>query len=122
MWQGFALDAPLAYCRQEFIARLHLWRAVYAHRARDAALVPAAVAHAEEACKVLRAMIPVAPASFVGPRTSLILARTTKAQSIAQAAPKRIIRSAGKTVAKTKTAGTKAKVPPVTPRKRKGRI
>ncbi|KAI0360283.1 hypothetical protein OH77DRAFT_1393661 [Trametes cingulata] len=59
-------DKPLARYAPEYLAATHLWLAAYAHKSRDAGLSAAVVAHVEDACRVLRGMVPAA-----APRVSL---------------------------------------------------
>ncbi|KAH9930403.1 peptidase family C50-domain-containing protein [Epithele typhae] len=114
--QSFALDASLSQHCPEYLASLHLWRAIYAHRTRDPAVVPAVVAHAEEACKVIRAMVPALPTAAV--RASLGGGRATK--DLQAAAPaKRATRGAAKAAPRPKIAVTRTRAPPVTPKKRR---
>ena len=114
--QDLALDAPLARFRSELLATLHLWRAVYAHRRREKALVPTVVAHAEEACRALRAMVPAAPA---GANAALRLSQgLTKMQVVEP--PKRTTRGGVKAAPRSRVVATRVKAPPVTPRKRRG--
>ncbi|TBU57165.1 peptidase family C50-domain-containing protein [Dichomitus squalens] len=127
--QDFALDGALAQYSSEFSASLHLWLAVHAHRTRDPALSPSVISHTEEACKIIRAMVPApVPRYSVGPRPSL-LGSTSKAprNKIVEPAPaesqlpQRMTRGKAAATGRTKAAprATKAKAPPVTPRRRR---
>lgn len=111
--QDFALDASFARFCPEFLASIHLWLAVHAHRTRDAACSPAVISHAEEACKVIRSMVPIPV-----PRLSM-----SRKVSIAEPAPvRRPTRTTRTTKAapKAKAPTTRARAPPVTPKKRRG--
>ncbi len=115
--QDFGLDASLARFSSEFLASLHLWLAVHAHRTRDSAHSPFIISHAEEACKVIRAMIP-APVI----RPSLGASKSPKGVSVQppdSQLPRRTTRGKAATRLKAPTRTTKTKVPPVTPKKRK---
>ncbi|RDX51597.1 hypothetical protein OH76DRAFT_1346650 [Lentinus brumalis] len=110
--QDFALDASFARFCPEFLASIHLWLAVHAHRTRDAACSPAVISHAEEACKVIRSMVPIPV-----PRLSM-----SRKVSIAEPAPvRRPTRTTRTTKAapKAKAPTTRARAPPVTPKKRR---
>ncbi|TBU21185.1 hypothetical protein BD311DRAFT_835203 [Dichomitus squalens] len=126
--QDFALDGALAQYSSEFSASLHLWLAVHAHRTRDPALAPSVISHTEEACKIIRALVPApVPRYSVGSRPSLGGTSKAPKNKVVEPAPaesqlpRRMTR--GKTAAtmRTKAAprATKAKAPPVTPRRRR---
>ncbi|KAI0646724.1 peptidase family C50-domain-containing protein [Trametes meyenii] len=53
-------DTSLARFSPELRAATHLWLAAHAHKARTPALAAAVVAHAEDACRILKAMVPAA--------------------------------------------------------------
>ncbi|KAI0747689.1 peptidase family C50-domain-containing protein [Daedaleopsis nitida] len=111
--QNYGLDTPLAKFCPEFLATLHLWLAVHAHRTRDPTHSATIIAHAEEACKTVRAMVPV-----TAPRLSYGLGRPPKDRLEAAEPARRTTRSA-KAAPKARTATTRAKAPPVTPKKRR---
>lgn len=115
--QNFALDAPLAKYGSEFLAALHLWLAVHAHRTRDPVLSSSVISHAEEACKALRSMVPVA-----APRLSALgVGKIPRGRAQPVEPPKRTTRAVkAAPKAKAKTATTRARAPPVTPKKRRG--
>ncbi|KAI0691256.1 peptidase family C50-domain-containing protein [Cerioporus squamosus] len=105
----FALDASFARFCPEYLASFHLWLAVHAHRTRDAARSPGVISHAEEACKVIRSMVPVPP-----PRLSL-----GRKVEIVQPVPAKRPTRTTKAAPKAKAATTRARAPPVTPKKRR---
>ncbi|KAM5541905.1 hypothetical protein V8D89_004634 [Ganoderma adspersum] len=124
--QDLGLDASLARFSSEFLASLHLWLAVHAHRTQDPACSPSIISHAEEACKAIRGMVP-APVSrrslgqpslgaskapkdvAVQPPDSQLPRRTTRGKTAPAAATR--VKAAPRT--------TRARVPPVTPKKRR---
>ncbi|PIL26880.1 hypothetical protein GSI_11060 [Ganoderma sinense ZZ0214-1] len=124
--QDFGLDAALARFSSEFLASLHLWLAVHAHRTRDPARSPAIIAHAEEACKAIRGMIPTpAPRQSLG-RSSLGVGRSPKDAPVPpplSQVPRRTTRAKAAPAAASRVKAaprtTRAKVPPVTPKKRR---
>ncbi|KAI0634651.1 peptidase family C50-domain-containing protein [Trametes polyzona] len=120
-------DKSLAKFAPELRASANLWLAAHAHKARDPGLAGALVAHVEEACRVLKTMVPpAAPRQSVGKSPKEIVpaatkrgARTTRAASGARAGAVETMRTrapSGRTRA-TKTAAVIA--PPVTPKRRR---
>ncbi|KAL7283883.1 hypothetical protein ACG7TL_001154 [Trametes sanguinea] len=118
-------DAALAQFAPEFLASAHLWLAAYAQKARNHDLSSAVVSHAEDACKVLKAMVPPAvPRQSVGKSPQL-----KKLEEGAKAEGKRVGRATraaaapaakGRAVsARTRAGKTTAVVAPVTPKKRR---
>ncbi|RPD59511.1 hypothetical protein L227DRAFT_586688 [Lentinus tigrinus ALCF2SS1-6] len=111
--QDFALDASLARFCPEFLASLHLWLAVHAHRTRDASHSPAVISHAEDACRVIRSMVPIpAPRLSLGRKTEVVQPAPAKRTT-------RIARAVPKAAPKAKAATTRARAAPVTPKKRR---
>ncbi|KAH9848957.1 peptidase family C50-domain-containing protein [Lenzites betulinus] len=126
-------DRPLARFAPEIRAATHLWLAAHAHKARDPALATALIAHVDDACKILRAMVPpAAPRQSVGkspavgkgkgkavePPAARRGGRTTRAAAAAGsgAEPPKSRIAVGRTrAAKTTT----AVVAPVTPKRRR---
>ncbi|EIW51672.1 separase [Trametes versicolor FP-101664 SS1] len=123
-------DKALARYAPEQRAMAHLWLAAHAHRARDPSLPAVLVAHVEDACRVLKGMVPAAvprlsmgksPAGkqkeTVGEEKGRRGVRTTRAKPApagGEAAKGRV--PAGRTRA-AKTAVTVAA--PVTPKRRR---
>ncbi|KAI0777838.1 peptidase family C50-domain-containing protein [Trametes elegans] len=128
--ENVARDGSLARFAPELLVSAYLWLAAHAHKARDSALSSVLVGHVEEACKVLKGMIPPA-----APRQSLGKSprEREREQETAPQAEKgrrtmRTTRAAAatSTVSKARTASTRTRTAktaiaaPVTPRKRRG--
>ncbi|KAI0824951.1 peptidase family C50-domain-containing protein [Trametes gibbosa] len=126
-------DKPLAQFGSELRATAHLWLAAHAHKAREPALAAAVVAHVEDACKILKAMVPpavprqsVARSPPVGKGRGKEVAasaltekpqrggRTTRAAAAGTGAEPTKSR-----IAVGRTRAVKAVVPPVTPKRRR---
>ncbi|KAH9945510.1 peptidase family C50-domain-containing protein [Amylocystis lapponica] len=106
-------DAGLVQFRQEYLASLHLWLALHAHRQGHVQPSSLILSHAEEACKILKAML------SIGPRPSLPKAKSPKQFAIAK-------KSAARTATGARGAPSRSRVPkavkvvdpPVTPKPR----
>ncbi|KAI9061528.1 hypothetical protein FKP32DRAFT_1654199 [Trametes sanguinea] len=118
-------DAGLARFAHEFLASTHLWLAAYAQKARNHDLSSAVVSHAEDACKVLKSMVPPAvPRQSVG--KSPQLKKVEEAAKMEGKKVGRAKRGAAAPAAKGRTVSTRARagkttavVAPVTPKKRR---
>ncbi|OJT06676.1 Separin, partial [Trametes pubescens] len=118
-------DKALARYAPELRAAAHLWLAAHAHCARDPALAAVLVAHVEDACRVLKGMVPVAvPKLSVAGKEKVVEekgrrgVRTTRVVAGSKAAGEAVKGRvpAGRTrAAKTAVAVT----PPVTPKRRR---
>ncbi|KAI8971333.1 peptidase family C50-domain-containing protein [Trametes punicea] len=126
-------DAALVRFIPEFLASTHLWLAAHAHKARDSELCPAILSHVEDACRVLKGMVPPA----VGRQSAGQPTQHRKADDSRKAHEGRKgvrtprgattrLPAACITTMKAKAAGTRARGgkgtaarAPVTPRKRK---
>ncbi|KAI0324727.1 hypothetical protein GY45DRAFT_1357090 [Cubamyces sp. BRFM 1775] len=131
--EGAKEDATLAKFSNEFLASTHLWLAAHAHKARDSELSSAVVAHIEDACKVLKSMVPhPAPRQSVGKSPQQLKkaeargkaevakrgGRTTR--SAAANAPAATAATKGRAAStRTRAAKTTAVVAPTTPKKRR---
>ncbi|KAI0674723.1 peptidase family C50-domain-containing protein [Trametes maxima] len=121
-----AHDASLARFASELRATTHLWLAAHAHKARTPTLASAVVAHAEDACRVLKAMVPAtAPRASLGvgksPEVEKGVRRTGRTGRGAVATRTTVGEPAkGRTgVTRTRAAKTATVAPPVTPKRRR---
>ena len=120
------MDASLARFSPEFLASLHLWLAVHAHRTQDPACSPSIISHAEEACKTIRGMVPAPVYRRSLGRPSLGASKSPKDVAVQPAdsqLPRRTTRGKAAPATATRVKAVprtaRARVPPVTPKKRR---